>query len=74
MTPRTCLCGTAADICERSEARADGASDTFYWVACPVCGQIGPRIAAAGRGRDTVVAEAIAAWDAMLARARPLEA
>lgn len=74
MGTRRCLCGADADVREKTELQADGTEETFYWVGCPVCGQVGPRVAAAGRDRATVVAEAIAAWNAMLARARPLEA
>lgn len=74
MELRKCLCGADADVREATEVQADGRRETFYWVGCPVCGQLGPRVAAAGRDRDTMVAEAIAAWNAMIARARPLEA
>jgi|GEM_PF-2032766 len=74
MEMRKCLCGADAELREQTETLADGRAETFHWVACPICGQIGPRVAAAGRDRDTVVAEAIAAWNEMLARARPLEA
>ncbi len=74
MEMRKCLCGADAELREQTETRADGGVETFYWVACPICGQLGPRVAAAGRDRETATAEAISAWNAMLARARPLEA
>ncbi len=74
METRKCLCGADAEVREHTETLADGRTETFYWVTCPICGQIGPRVAADGRDRDTAVAEAVSAWNAMLARARPLEA
>ncbi|MDA8381864.1 MAG: hypothetical protein M0037_02105 [Betaproteobacteria bacterium] len=43
-------------------------------MTCPVCGQVGPAIPAAGKDEATAVAQAIAAWNEMIARVRPLEA
>lgn len=43
-------------------------------MSCPVCGQSGPAVAAAGKDEATATAEAIAAWNEMIARLRPLEA
>jgi len=41
-------------------------------VTCPVCGQLGPAIPAAGRDEAAAVAEAVAAWNDMIAALRPL--
>ncbi|UCH17628.1 MAG: hypothetical protein JSW36_00875 [Burkholderiales bacterium] len=43
-------------------------------VVCPVCGQLGPAIPLAGKNEAAAIAEAVAAWDDMIARLRPLEA
>jgi hypothetical protein len=40
-------------------------------VVCPVCGQRGPAVAAAGKDEAAAVAEAVAAWNALVARDRP---
>lgn len=42
-------------------------------MSCPVCGQSGPDVPAAGKDEATASAEAIAAWNDMIARLRPLE-
>ena len=41
-----------------------------YRVICPVCGQRGPAVAAAGREEAVAIAEAVAAWNALVARGR----
>ncbi|HVC10308.1 MAG TPA: hypothetical protein VNE59_01610 [Burkholderiales bacterium] len=53
---------------------ADGHDEIVYRVICPVCGQIGPAVPAAGRDEAAAIAEAVEAWNAMIARVRPLEA
>jgi hypothetical protein len=42
-------------------------------MSCPVCGQSGPDVPAAGKDEAAASAEAIAAWNDMIARLRPLE-
>ena len=71
MTTKACLCGADADIKHETRTGTDGRTETFYWVSCPVCGQIGPKISAGGKDEKTAIAEAIDAWNAMLIRARP---
>jgi hypothetical protein len=71
---RKCTCGAAPDLRQKTEITADGNSETIYWVGCPVCGQLGPRVSDRGKDKETAIAEAIAAWNAMIARVRPLEA
>lgn len=71
MTTRACLCGADADIKQHTQTTADGQTETLYWVSCPVCGQIGPKISDLGKDEKTAIAEAIAAWNEMLIRARP---
>jgi hypothetical protein len=53
---------------------ADGHDETVYRVICPVCGQLGPAIPLAGRDEACAIAEAVEAWNEMIARLRPLEA
>ncbi len=53
---------------------ADGAEETIYRVICPVCGQIGPVVMGAGTDEAAAIAEALEAWNVMIARVRPLEA
>ncbi|HSB25363.1 MAG TPA: hypothetical protein VLE94_19860 [Burkholderiaceae bacterium] len=53
---------------------ADGHDETVYRVICPVCGQLGPAIPAVGKDEAAAIAEAVAAWNEMIARLRPLEA
>jgi len=52
---------------------ADGRDEVVYRVICPVCGQLGPAIPAAGKDEATAMAEAVKAWNEMIARLRPLE-
>ena len=65
--PRTC--GAQADVRLVTRRDADGRDEMVYRVICPVCGRRGPAVAAAGKGQ--AVAEAVAAWNALLARGRP---
>lgn len=51
----------------------DGHDEIVYRMICPVCGQFGPAIPAAGKDEATAIAEAIKAWNEMIARLRPLE-
>ena len=74
MKTRTCTCGAEPDLRDKTQIRADGQRETIYWVGCPVCGQTGPYASDFGKGKDAAVAEAIAAWNAMIAAVRPLEA
>ena len=74
MDPKKCLCGADAEVRQMTRDTADGKTETLYWVSCPVCGQIGPKISDAGMEPANAIAEAIKAWNQMLARARPLEA
>ncbi|HYL90791.1 MAG TPA: hypothetical protein VEU32_18725 [Burkholderiales bacterium] len=46
----------------------------MYRVVCPVCGQLGPAVPAEGKEEAAVIAEAVAAWNEMIARLRPLQA
>jgi hypothetical protein len=52
---------------------ADGHDETVYRVICPVCGQLGPAIPLAGKDEAAAIAEAVEAWNEMIARLRPLE-
>ena len=53
---------------------ADGRDEVVYRVICPVCGQLGPAIPAAGKDEAIAIAEAVKAWNEMIALLRPLEA
>lgn len=74
MKLRRCTCGAEADVRRTIRRGADGRDEDVYRVICPVCGQLGPAIPAAGRDEATAVSEAVAAWNEMIARLRPLEA
>lgn len=74
MSMRHCTCGAAADVRRATREGADGREEIIYRVVCPVCGQLGPTIALAGEDEAAAIAAAVAAWDAMIARLRPLEA
>jgi uncharacterized Zn finger protein (UPF0148 family) len=52
----------------------DGRDEIVYRVVCPVCGQLGPAVAAEGKDEAAAIAEAVEAWNGMIARLRPLEA
>lgn len=71
---RRCTCGAEADVRRQTRALVGGGEEIIYRVVCPVCGQLGPAIPAAGKDEATAVAEAVAAWNAMIERARPSEA
>jgi hypothetical protein len=74
MNPRNCLCGAEPDLRHREQTSADGRTENVFWVACPVCGAIGPKISDRDTDTETAKAEAVAAWNAMIARTRPAEA
>lgn len=71
---RRCTCGAEAHVRRRTRILADGQEDAIYQMSCPVCGQTGPEIKEAGKDEATATAEAIGAWNEMIARLRPLEA
>ncbi len=74
MSMRHCTCGAEADVRRGTSQTADGREEIVYRVICPVCGQLGPAIPLAGKDEAAAIAAAVAAWDAMIARLRPLEA
>jgi hypothetical protein len=74
MPMRHCTCGAEADVRRVTRRTADGRDETVYRVICPVCGQLGPAIPAAGKDEAAAIAEAVTAWNEMIARLRPLEA
>ena len=53
---------------------ADGRDIAVYRVECPVCGQLGPAIPLEGKDEAAAIAEAIQAWNEMIARLRPTQA
>jgi hypothetical protein len=70
---RRCTCGAEADVRRGTRRTANGRDEDVYRVTCPVCGQLGPAIAAAGKDEAVAIAEAVAAWNEMISRLRPLE-
>jgi hypothetical protein len=74
MSKRRCTCGAEADVRRGTRRSPDGRDETIYRVVCPVCGQLGPSIPAEGKDEAVAIAEAVAAWNEMIARLRPLEA
>ncbi len=48
----------------------NGRDEMVYRVICPVCGQRGPAVAAAGKDEAAAIAEAVAAWNALVSRDR----
>lgn len=74
MTKRHCTCGAESNVRRGTRRTAEGRDEEVYRMTCPVCGQVGPAIPAAGKDEATAVAQAIAAWNEMIARVRPLEA
>lgn len=73
MNMRHCTCGAEAEVKRCTRRSADGSDEIVYRVICPVCGQHGPAIPAEGRDEADAIAEAIAAWNEMIAEVRPLE-
>ena len=74
MRTRHCTCGADGDVHRETRRTADGREEIVYRVICPVCGQIGPAVPAQGKDESVVIAEAIEAWNVMIAGVRPLEA
>jgi len=74
MSMRHCTCGAEADVRRGTSRSADGRDEIVYRVICPVCGQLGPAVPLAGKDEAAAIAEAIEAWNQMIARIRPLEA
>ena len=74
MRKRLCTCGAEADVRRGTRRTADGRDEIVYRMTCPVCGQLGPAIAAAGKDEATAIVEAVEAWNEMIARLRPLGA
>lgn len=70
---RHCTCGAEADVRRTTRRTADGRDEIVYRVICPVCGQMGPAVPAVDKDEATAIAEAIQAWDDMIAQLRPLE-
>ena len=73
MRMRHCTCGAEADVRRITSRTVDGRDEIVYRVVCPVCGQLGPAVPAAGKDEDAAITEAIEAWNEMIARLRPLE-
>jgi hypothetical protein len=70
MNKRNCTCGAEADVRRQTRRTADGRDEVVYRVVCPVCGQSGPAVPAEGKDEETVVAEAVMAWNDMYAQLR----
>ena len=70
---RRCTCGAEAEVRRATRRTADGDEEIVYRVSCPVCGQLGPAIALAGKTEDAAIAEAMAAWDEMIGQLRPMQ-
>ncbi len=66
-----CTCGAQADVRLVTRRDEDGRDEMVYRVICPVCGQRGPAIAAAGKDEAVAIAEAVEAWNALVGRRRP---
>jgi len=73
MRKRHCTCGAEADVRRGTRRTPDGRDEIVYRMICPVCGQLGPAIPAEGKDEATALAEAVKAWNEMIARLRPLE-
>ncbi len=74
MRKRHCTCGAEADVHRETHRTADGRDEIIYRVICPICGQIGPAVPATGKDEAVAIAEALEAWNVMIASVRPLEA
>lgn len=71
MSLRNCTCGAEPEIRRETRPTTNGPDEVFYRVACPICGQIGPAVSSTGRDEEAAIAEAVAAWNALIARTRP---
>ena len=67
MKMKHCTCGAEAEVRRGTRRTADGRDEIVYRVICPVCGQLGPAVPAADKDEATAIAEAIQAWNEMLA-------
>lgn len=74
MERRRCTCGAEPDVRRGTRRTLDGRDEIVYRVICPVCGQLGPAVPIAGKDEAVAIAEAVEAWNEMIARLRPLEA
>jgi hypothetical protein len=70
MNQQPCTCGAEARVRLVTRRAADGRDELVYRVVCPICGQLGPAVAAAGKDEAAAIAEAVAAWNAKVARVR----
>jgi hypothetical protein len=68
MEIKRCTCGAEADVRRSTRRTADGRDEIVYRVSCPVCGQLGPAVPAAGKDEKIAIAEAIQAWNEMITR------
>lgn len=68
MEMKRCTCGAEVDVRRSIRRTADGSDEIVYRVSCPVCGQLGPAVPAADKDEDIAIAEAIQAWNEMIAR------
>lgn len=65
-----CTCGAQAEARLVTRRDENGRDELVYRVICPVCGQRGPAVAAAGKDEAVAVAEAVAGWNALVGRGR----
>lgn len=72
MNIRHCTCGAEAGVRRGSRRTSDGREEVIYRVVCPVCGQIGPAVPLEGKDEEAAIAEAIQAWNDMIAEIRPM--
>jgi hypothetical protein len=72
MDLRHCTCGAEASVRRSSYRNSDGRDEEVFRVVCPVCGQLGPAIPIEGKDEDAAIAEAIQAWNDMIAELRPM--
>jgi hypothetical protein len=70
MNQQPCTCGAEANVRLVTRRAADGRDELVYRVVCPVCGQLGPAVTAAGKEEAAAIAEAVAAWNVRVARVR----
>jgi hypothetical protein len=70
MDQQPCTCGARADARRTTRRDEYGRDEIVYRVVCPVCGQLGPAIPAAGKAEAAAIAEAVAAWNALVGRDR----
>jgi 4-hydroxy-3-methylbut-2-en-1-yl diphosphate synthase IspG/GcpE len=68
METKHCTCGAEVEVRRSIRRTADGSDEVVYRVSCPVCGQLGPAVPVANKDEDIAIAEAIQAWNEMIAR------